>query len=418
MYKNFLTKLPIRVIAASVGGLLVYQKVGEISEQPLSAAGLNYSRRFYPASSEYPDLTRNRNIMARNLTQDLYARLRDRRTPNGFTVDNAIQPGVDNSGTYAFTGIVAGDEESYVVFRELFDKVILEKHGYKPDQVHPTDLDASKIQNAQLDPEYVLSIRLRVIRNIKGYCLPSFCTRGERRDIENIIVKALYSLKDLNGTYYALKELSQDEETSLANKEIYMNRPYHPNDLSANLGKDWPDARGIWLNHDRTLAAFVNRRDHVVLSLMDRSSDLGASFTKFVDFVKKFEDQVVAQKWKLMHNKHLGYVTTDPKNLGTTLKLTVRVNLPNLCHDSRLSAILKILNLSQSFKLIGDNFDIDEPVDKGDTTHSVAEISSKITLGKSEVEITQAFIQSINKLIEVEKIVANGGQLDEFLYPK
>lgn len=166
-----------------------------------------------------------------------------------------------------------------------------------------------------------------------------------------------------------------------------MNRPYHPNDLSANLGRDWPDARGIWLNEDRTLAAFVNRRDHVVLSVMDKSSDLGTSFSKFVDFVKKFENQIVAQKWRLMYNKHLGYVTTDPKNLGTTLKLTVRVNLPNLCHDSRLSAILKSLNLSQSFKLIGENFDIDEPVDKGDTAHSIAEISSKVTLGKSEVRI-------------------------------
>lgn len=166
-----------------------------------------------------------------------------------------------------------------------------------------------------------------------------------------------------------------------------MNRPYHPNDLAANLGRDWPDARGIWLNEDRTLAAFVNKRDHVVLSVMDKSNDLEASFRKLVDFVKNFESQIKAQKWRLMHNNHLGYVTTDPKNLGTTLKLTVRINLPNLCHDSRLSAILKLLNLNQSFKLIGENFDIDEPLDKEDTGHSVVEISSKMTLGKSEVNI-------------------------------
>lgn len=221
MSRKFLSKIPIRMIATAAGGFLVYQKLNETTHKPLSAAGLNYSRRFYPASSEYPDLTRNRNIMARNLTQDLYARLRDRRSPNGFTIDDAIQPGVDNSGTYAFTGIVAGDEESYVVFKELFDKVILEKHGYKPDQVHTTDLDTSKIKNGIFDPGYVHSIRIRAIRNIKGYSLPSFCTRGERRDIESIIVKALYSLKDLNGTYYALKELNQDEETALANVNLY-----------------------------------------------------------------------------------------------------------------------------------------------------------------------------------------------------
>ena len=85
------------------------------------AAGYNYSRRYYPASSEYPELKRNRNIMARNLTPQLYAKLRDLRTPNGFTVDDAIQTGVDNIGKFSLTGIVAGDEESYQVrFVRLF----------------------------------------------------------------------------------------------------------------------------------------------------------------------------------------------------------------------------------------------------------------------------------------------------------
>lgn len=102
------------------------------------------------------------------------------------------------------------------VFSELFDKIIQEKHNFKPGQVHPTDLDPSKIRNAAFDPEYVKSIRIRAIRNIKGYCLPSFCTRGERRDIESILVKALYNIdKDLRGNYYPIKDLSSEEETIL-----------------------------------------------------------------------------------------------------------------------------------------------------------------------------------------------------------
>ncbi len=55
--------------------------------------------------------------MARNLSLNLYARLRDLRTPNGFTLDDAIQTGVDNIGKFTYTGIVAGDEESYEVKR-------------------------------------------------------------------------------------------------------------------------------------------------------------------------------------------------------------------------------------------------------------------------------------------------------------
>ena len=100
----------------------------------------------------------------------------------------------------------------------MFDKIIFEKHGYGPEQKHKTDLNASRLENATFDSNYVLSIRIRTLRNLKGYCLPSFCTRGERRDLEAVIVKSLYSIDEAyKGAYYSLKELSQEEEKTLEN---------------------------------------------------------------------------------------------------------------------------------------------------------------------------------------------------------
>ena len=134
---------------------------------------------------------------------------------------NGKQPkGVDNTGKFSTTGIVAGDADSYVTFKELFDGVIAEKHGQvKHDNV--IDLDASKLTNAQLDANYVLSVRIQAVRNLTGYCFPTFCTRGERRDVESILVKALYGLKE-QGTYYSLKELTMDEEAALVKVDGYV----------------------------------------------------------------------------------------------------------------------------------------------------------------------------------------------------
>ena len=125
---------------------------------------------------------------------------------------------MDNGGTFSFTGCVAGDEETYEVFSELLDKVILERHGHAANDSHPApDYDGSKLHNGHLDPEFVLSIRMRVIRNLRGYCLPTFCTRGERRDIESVLVKALYAMDEqYKGTYYSLKELNAEEQITLA----------------------------------------------------------------------------------------------------------------------------------------------------------------------------------------------------------
>lgn len=55
--------------------------------------------------------------MAAALTPTIYAHLRDKVTPNNWTLDQCIQTGVDNPG-HPFiktVGMVAGDEESYEV---------------------------------------------------------------------------------------------------------------------------------------------------------------------------------------------------------------------------------------------------------------------------------------------------------------
>jgi len=68
-------------------------------------------------SAEYPDLRKHNNCMASNLTPAIYAKLCDKATPNGWTLDQCIQTGVDNPG-HPFiktVGMVAGDEETYEV---------------------------------------------------------------------------------------------------------------------------------------------------------------------------------------------------------------------------------------------------------------------------------------------------------------
>lgn len=52
----------------------------------------------YKVEEEYPDLSKHNNHMAKVLTKDIYAKLRDKQTPSGYTLDDVIQTGVDNPG--------------------------------------------------------------------------------------------------------------------------------------------------------------------------------------------------------------------------------------------------------------------------------------------------------------------------------
>ncbi|XP_032752784.1 creatine kinase S-type, mitochondrial isoform X2 [Rattus rattus] len=201
--------------ALTTGYLLNRQKV---------SADAREQHKLFPPSADYPDLRKHNNCMAECLTPTIYAKLRNKMTPSGYTLDQCIQTGVDNPG-HPFiktVGMVAGDEESYEVFADLFDPVIKLRHnGYDPRVMkHPTDLDASKITHGQFDERYVLSSRVRTGRSIRGLSLPPACSRAERREVENVAITALEGLKgDLAGRYYKLSEMTEQDQQRLIDVE-------------------------------------------------------------------------------------------------------------------------------------------------------------------------------------------------------
>lgn len=62
-------------------------------------------------------------------------------------------------------GCVAGDEESYEVFKGLFDPIIADRHGgYKPTDKHKTDLNFENLKVRR-----VLSLCLKLLKSISKY---------------------------------------------------------------------------------------------------------------------------------------------------------------------------------------------------------------------------------------------------------
>ena len=52
----------------------------------------------YSGEDDLPNLEQHNNHMAHVLTLDLYNSLRGKMTSSGYTVDHAIQTGIDNPG--------------------------------------------------------------------------------------------------------------------------------------------------------------------------------------------------------------------------------------------------------------------------------------------------------------------------------
>ncbi|TKC45862.1 hypothetical protein EI555_009252, partial [Monodon monoceros] len=374
---------------------------------------------WYPLpSAEYPDLRKHNNCMASHLTPAVYARLCDKTTPTGWTLDQCIQTGVDNPG-HPFiktVGMVAGDEETYEVFAELFDPVIQERHnGYNPQTMkHTTDLDASKIRSGYFDERYVLSTRVRTGRSIRGLSLPPACTRAERREVERVVVEALSGLKgDLAGRYYRLSEMTEAEQQQLIDDHFLFDKPVSPLLTAAGMARDWPDARGIWHNNEKSFLIWVNEEDHTRVISMEKGGNMKKVFERFCrglkevgeecirelePFCTQVEQLIQERGWEFMWNERLGYILTCPSNLGTGLRAGVHVKLPLLSKDSRFPKILENLRLQKR-----GTGGVDTAA-----TGSIIDISNLDRLGKSEVELVQLVIDGVNYLIDCERRLERG----------
>ncbi|XP_042198833.1 creatine kinase U-type, mitochondrial isoform X1 [Callorhinchus milii] len=360
-------------------------------------------RNLYPASADFPDLTKHNNCMASCLTPGLYARLRDKATPAGWTLDQCIQTGVDNPG-HPFiktVGMVAGDEESYEVFADVFNPVILERHnGYDVKVMrHPTDLDSSKIKQGMFDEKYVLSSRVRTGRSIRGLSMPPACSRAERREVERVVTDALSGLKgDLTGKYYKLSNMTDKEQQQLIDDHFLFDKPVSPLLMSAGMARDWPDARGIWHNNEKTFLIWINEEDHTRVISMEKGGNMKRVFDRFCRGLKEVERLIYEKGWEFMWNERLGYILTCPSNLGTGLRAGVHVKLPMLSKDPRFNKILENLRLQKrgtggvDTAAVGGTFDI----------------SNLDRLGKSEVELVQMVVDGVNYLVECEKKLERG----------
>ncbi|XP_060947477.1 creatine kinase B-type-like isoform X2 [Limanda limanda] len=364
----------------------------------------------YSAEQEYPDLSQHNNYMAKVLTPEVYASLRDKETPSGFTLDDVIQTGIDNPGhPFIMTvGCVAGDEETYEVFQDLLDPVIQDRHGgYKPSDIHKTDLNFENLQGGDdLDPNYVLSSRVRTGRSIRGFCLPPHCSRGERRAIENLSIESLDVLdEELKGTYYALKNMTEEEQQQLIDDHFLFDKPVSPLLLASGMARDWPDGRGIWHNDNKSFLVWVNEEDHLRVISMQKGGNMREVFTRFCTGLTKIEGLFKERGHEFMWNEHLGYVLTCPSNLGTGLRAGVHVKLPNLSKSDKFGEILTRLRLQKR-----GTGGVDTAAVGG-----VFDISNADRLGFSEVELVQMVVDGVNLLVDMEKSLEAGDAIEDMI---
>ncbi|XP_017461640.1 PREDICTED: arginine kinase-like [Rhagoletis zephyria] len=329
-------------------------------------------------------------LLKKYLTQDVFDKLKSRKTAMGATLLDVIQSGVENLDSGC--GVYAPDAESYKTFGELFDPIIEDYHGgFKPTDKHPPCDFGDINQFVNVDPEnkYVISTRVRCGRSLQGYPFNPCLTEAQYKEMQDKVKAQLATFEgELKGSYFPLTGMDKKTQQQLIDDHFL----FKEGDRflqAANACRYWPTGRGIYHNDAKTFLMWVNEEDHLRIISMQKGGDLKQIFGRLVKAVKHIE-----QKIPFSHDDRLGFLTFCPTNLGTTIRASVHIKLPKLAADRK------------KLEEVAGKYNLQVRGTAGEHTESVGgvyDISNKRRMGLTEYQAVKEMQDGILELIKIEK---------------
>ena len=86
---------------------------------------------------QFPEGTTS--LLSKHLTKDIWDKYHDKSDAAGVSFKTCIFSGCKNLDSGI--GVYAGSEQSYVAFKDFFDRIIQDYHGHGPNDEHVSNMD-------------------------------------------------------------------------------------------------------------------------------------------------------------------------------------------------------------------------------------------------------------------------------------
>jgi protein-arginine kinase len=273
-----------------------------------------------------------------------------------------LRSGIENPDSTM--GCYACQPDDYERFKPFFSKALAKYHKVAEDAQHEGDWSLGSVEGLPsggvLDISKLglppLSMRVRVGRNLQAYPLPGAMTQEDRCNLENRVLAAFEVLfKDpaYGGKYCSFTPghsnfVSKKEYQALVDAHIaFKDMSADPYLLSAGIAQHWPHGRGVYISEDRGFVIWVGEEDHLRIMCMQKGTVLNEVFDRLkgaLDVVSGIESI-----GGFAMSEDYGVVTSCPTNVGTGMRASLHIQLPNLTSDgtdTQVKAIAKPLGLS------------------------------------------------------------------------
>merc|ERR1712072_883678 len=163
---------------------------------------------------------------------------------------------------------------------------------------------------------------------------------------------------------------------------------------TAGIASDWPIGRGCYVSGDGGFIIWVGEEDHLRIMCMKKGKLLNEVFDRLEKAVKVVESKIDGGCAK---SPDFGVVTSCPTNIGTGMRASVHIALPNLTKDGTDTKAKEIAGpLGLSVRGLGGEH---TPIGADGTV----DISPRARLFIKECEIIEALYKGVELLMKAEE---------------
>ncbi len=249
------------------------------------------------------------------------------------------------------------------------------------------------------DSDVVVSSRVRLARNFKGYPFPRRST-GQQQ--ERIIAETCEALFIDNPILQKSLELFRFKDISPIDKQVLVEKHL----ISKELADSNLDTAAL-ISKDEQISIMINEEDHLRIQCLASGMQLEKVFE-----LCNFLDDTISEKIDIAYNDKIGYLTSCPTNVGTGIRVSLMLHLPALVMTGYIGPVLESCGkLGVAVRgLYGENTE---------AYGNMYQLSNQITLGKSEEDIVMSIQHIGSQVIEQERLLRkelqrkNSGKLED-----
>lgn len=226
----------------------------------------------------------------------------------------------------------------------------------------------------------VIASKVKILRNINGIKFTCILRGEEFNSVVEPVLKQLEDVKILDKCYVLKLKDNEEELINYYKENFGLTKEY--------INKDY---MVLIMNKNGEFNILLNEEEHIGIECTKSGLSLREAYSQ----VDKLDD-LIEEKINYSFDAELGYLTSNIKNLGTTLRAKVLIHLPILSLKNNIREI------KDDLKEEGISFkSIYKLGNKG--IGDIYEVSNMKTLGMEEEDILDSLISIVNKLTLKEK---------------